>query len=219
MIKTIKLEGEIMNANIIAVSNGPLVLKSDDNSSIIFKDGKKVRSSTPAYLCRCGASKNKPFCDGTHQHTHFFDKRDIKEELIQEYKGEKLTITFNRSICSGAANCVQQLPEVFSVKGSTAWISPDEADLESIIQTIKTCPSGALSYTINDKVNIDSRTTSKISIIKDGPYYVEAIDFKHRAVPTNFAPTKYALCRCGLSKNKPYCDYSHAEKEWSDTNK
>ncbi len=207
-----------MDANILAVNNGPLVLKSDDNNQLIFQGDVKLRAGTPAYLCRCGHSNNKPFCDGAHQAKNFCEKREIKEETIQEYPGKEIHITFNRSICAGAANCVNELPEVFSGKSSTTWITPDNADKESIIQTIKTCPSGALSYSIDGEHFIDSRSKPKITIIKNGPYMVEGIAFKHASKPTHFAATKYTLCRCGLSKNKPYCDYSHAEQGWKDTN-
>jgi CDGSH-type Zn-finger protein/ferredoxin len=203
-----------MKANITAISNGPLVVKSDDNDKIIYKDGKKFHAPSPAYLCRCGASKKKPFCDGSHQSISFSDAKQIKKEEIQEYQGKTIKVIFNRSICAGAANCVNMLPEVFSEDDSANWIHPDEADKESIIQIIKTCPSGALSYSVDDKVHVDTRTTSKINILKDGPYLVEALEFKTPNKPTNFSPTKFTLCRCGNSANMPYCDYSHADMNW-----
>jgi CDGSH-type Zn-finger protein len=205
-----------MKATLLAVKNGPLALKSDDNNNILFQNGKPLRTGTPSYLCRCGASKDKPFCDGMHQHIAFRDTREISKELIQEYEGKEIHITFNRSICAGSAHCVQHLPDVFSPKDSTNWIYPDNANKSAIISTIHSCPSGALSYAINDEHYIDTRTQPKVTIIKNGPYAVEAVSFKSHPVPTHFAATKYTLCRCGLSKNKPYCDYSHAEQGWRD---
>lgn len=207
-----------MKENIITANNGPLVLKYDGTQSIVFKDGKRFHAPSPAYLCRCGASKKKPFCDGSHQNIGFTEKKEIKSETIQNYPGKEINVTFNRSICAGAANCVNMLPEVFSEDDSSDWITPDAADKESIIQIIKTCPSGALSYTIDDKISIDTRTTAKVTIVKDGPYNVEAVDLKVQSRPTNASSSKYSLCRCGKSKNKPYCDYTHAQEKWSDEN-
>ncbi|MDF1880047.1 CDGSH iron-sulfur domain-containing protein [Sulfurimonas sp. MAG313] len=52
--------------------------------------------------------------------------------------------------------------------------------------------------------------------MKDGPYEVEGIDLDGFESPTNFCPSKYTLCRCVFSKNKPYCDYSHSYHNWKD---
>ena len=203
-----------MKASLTAINNGPLVLKSDNNDTILFKDGKSFHAPSPAYLCRCGASKKKPFCDGTHQNINFSDAKEIKKEEVQEYEGKEIKVIFNRSICSGAANCINMLPEVFSEDDSNNWIHPNEADKESLIQIIKTCPSGALSYSIDGKVYTDTRTRERVDIIKDGPYEVEGMEFRSINKPTNFSASKCMLCRCGHSKNKPFCDYSHADKGW-----
>lgn len=55
-----------------------------------------------------------------------------------------------------------------------------------------------------------------IKEVEDGPYNVEGIPCTDQCKPTKFSETKYTLCRCGYSKNKPYCDYSHAEEKWTD---
>ena len=205
-----------MKATIKAIDNGPLVLESDDNHSIIYFQDKPITSGNPAYLCRCGHSKTKPFCDGAHSDVQFQSKREIESEVIQEYLGKSLDITFNRSICAGAANCVAQLPSVFISGSSENWINPNNASPNDIIATIQACPSGALSYKQGNHTLIDSRETAKVTIIKDGPYNVEAVNYDFKPMPKNFSTSKYTLCRCGLSRNKPYCDYSHAENNWSD---
>jgi len=120
------------------------------------------------------------------------------------------------SICAGAATCVEGLPSVFNSDDSNNWIFPDEESNERIIESIKKCPSGALSYSIGMNIYTDDRVTPRIDIIKDGPYNVEGIKLEGFHTPSKFSETKYSLCRCGHSKNKPYCDYSHAESNWSD---
>ena len=203
-----------MSCKIVGFENGPLEV---DCANVVFiKDGKNIEAENPTYLCRCGHSKTKPWCDGTHEKVGFRSEREISEELIQVYKGKAITVNFNRSICAGAAACVHGLPGVFTSDNSTNWIAPDNESSEKIIETIKACPSGALSYTINDKITVDKRIEPKITIMKNGSYYVEGIALEGMPIPTNFSITKYTLCRCGHSKNKPYCDYSHAEKSWND---
>lgn len=203
-----------MNCKITGFENGPLEVDCKD--AVLMQDTKKLDAKSPAYLCRCGQSKNKPFCDGSHVQAGFESKRVISEETLQTYEGKEITINFNRSICAGASECVKGLSSVFKSGNNSNWIFPDEDSNENIIKTISTCPSGALSYAIEGKISIDTRTKPKVSIIKNGPYAVEGITLEEMSVPTNFSTTKYTLCRCGFSKNKPYCDYSHAENSWSD---
>jgi len=201
-----------MNPKITMIPNGPLKLES--HSPILFKDGKQLDIQGTAYLCRCGLSKNKPFCDGEHAKSNFNSSSEIEEELLQEYPGEK--IHFNRSICSGASECVRGLPSVFKSDNSEDWIRPNENRAEHIVTTINKCPSGALSYSIADRLEIDGRDIAIISIVENGPYDVEGVEVSDKPTPTNASSSKMSLCRCGHSKNKPFCDYSHAEKGWKE---
>ena len=203
-----------MSCKIVGFENGPLEVDCVD--VVFIKDGQKIEAENPAYLCRCGHSKNKPFCDGTHEKVGFTSKREISEETLQVYEGKEVTVNFNRSICAGSAKCVHGLPTVFKSDNSTDWIKPDSDKNAKIIETIKACPSGALSYTTNDKITVDKRIEPKITIMKNGSYYVEGIALEGMPIPTNFSTTKYTLCRCGHSKNRPFCDYSHADVSWSD---
>ena len=196
------------------VENGPLILEAD--SPVLSKDGEDVVTESPAYLCRCGASQNKPFCDGAHQKKGFSSKTEISKELTFTYEGKELEVNFNRSICAGASACVKGLPSVFLEGGLENWIVPDNDTANNVINVINNCPSGALSYRLNNKLHIDERANPKINIIKNGPYNVEGIPCMHETRPTNASQTKYTLCRCGYSKNKPYCDYSHAQNNWTD---
>jgi CDGSH-type Zn-finger protein len=203
-----------MNCKIIGFENGPLEV--DCTQAAWEKEGNCLNVENPSYLCRCGRSTHKPFCDGSHVTSGFSSKSDISKEILQTYKGKEITVNFNRSICAGASECVKGLNSVFRSGDGSNWIFPDEESPEKIIKTISLCPSGALSYTINGNTQIDSRLKPKISIVKNGPYKVEGIALSGMNIPTNFSTTKYTLCRCGFSQNKPYCDYSHAQNKWKD---
>jgi len=203
-----------MSCKIVGFENGPLELECENIE--VIQEEQRLEHKNPAYLCRCGASKNKPFCDGSHTKAGFVSKNDISKEVLQSYEGKELTVNFNRSICSGASKCVQGLASVFKSGDGSHWIYPDEDSTEKIINQIKACPSGALSYTQKGEIHIDSRKLAMINIIKNGPYNVEGVSLEGFHIPTHFSPSKYALCRCGHSKNKPFCDYSHAQKAWKD---
>jgi len=203
-----------MNRKIIGFENGPLEVDCAD--AVWMKDGKNLEVENPSHPCRCGKSKNKPFCDGSHVAAGFLSKSEISQEVLQNYEGKEIEVHFNRSICAGEAACIKGLPFVFKSGDGNNWIFPDEDESEKIIKTIKSCPSGALSFSVKKKKSIDSRTEPKIEIVKDGPYKIEGITLEGMSTPTNFSPSKYTLCRCGYSKNKPYCDYSHAQNNWCD---
>lgn len=83
--------------------------------------------------------------------------------------------------------------------------------------TIKKCPSGALSYTIDELEYRDQTREPRITVSKDGPYYVSGrIELKGEPRGEGASEEHYALCRCGASGNKPFCDGSHWRIQFKD---
>lgn len=196
------------------IKNGPLKIVNQTEESlknILFYDSKPLDLEKTAFLCRCGRTNNQPYCDGTHIKYNFNSQNDLEEEIIQVYDSKNVTVTFNRSICAGSANCVKKFPEIYTSE-SENWIHPELGTLENIIQSVKDCPSGALSYTLNKDCQLESCQKEKIDIIKNGPIQVRGpIDIKIEKWSSFANKTKFTLCRCGSSQNKPFCDYSHAK--------
>ncbi len=162
-------------------------------------------------LCRCGGSSTKPFCNGTHLKIGFSGKRisDGKNDKRDNYEGKKITIHDNRSICAHSAFCTDCSPKVFKL-GKEPWIESDAEDVESLVKTLKKCPSGALSYTIDNVEYRDRDREPMIYISKNGPYYVRGyIELKDTPLGVEASKEHYTLCRCGGSKNKPRCDGTH----------
>lgn len=198
------------------LDDGPFIV--DNLPRLSNSEGKLIEVDDKVALCRCGASGNKPFCDGSHKDIGYSGKREIEKPLHNEkaYEGKEITIHDNRTICSHAGECVSNLNSVFDVN-KKPWISPDNASKDEIINVVKKCPSGALSYSLNEKQTRDFNRSPEIQIAKDGPYNVVGnipISLSDDLQPP--AKEHYSLCRCGASKNKPYCDGSHSDINFKD---
>jgi CDGSH-type Zn-finger protein len=196
--------------------DGPLVVRNLDN--LRNSKNEKIKTKSTIALCRCGYSANKPYCDGTHSTINFSGEREIDNPLDRErtYVGHGITIHDNRTICSHAAVCVSKLSSVFSLD-RRPWINPNGADVDSIINLINGCPSGALSYSIGGIHYRDYEREPMIRIEKDGPYQVTGnIELKHELDLQPPSKEHYTLCRCGESKNKPFCDGSHHDIGFKD---
>jgi CDGSH-type Zn-finger protein len=173
--------------------------------------GERIETKAVMALCRCGGSANKPFCDGTHQKNGFSGANlaDRSADTVQSYQANRITIHDNRSICAHAGHCTDGLASVFKYK-SEPWIDPAAGAVEEIIQTIRRCPSGALSYTLDDIRGGDQPREPSITLTKDGPYAVTgSVQLLDQSWAQSASTGHYTLCRCGGSKNKPFCDGAH----------
>lgn len=200
-----------------ASPNGPYLVS--DLPSLKNSKGEEFPGKPKFALCRCGGSANKPFCDGTHASNGFSSARlaDGPANKQDHYPGEKITINDNRGVCAHAGFCTDNLKPVFKL-GVEPWIDPEGADTETIIKTVRQCPSGALSYTVDGAEHADQDRKPAITVSKDGPYHV-AGDLELKDPVTNQHPQSrehYTLCRCGGSKNKPFCDGTHWHIKFQD---
>jgi CDGSH-type Zn-finger protein len=162
-------------------------------------------------LCRCGGSRNKPFCDGTHSLIGFKDERSANAtpNRRESYAGRRITIHDNRGICSHAGFCTDRLKSVFRMRVEP-WIDANGAGIEEIIETIKKCPSGALSYSIGKVEHRDQERAPAVTVMNDGPYAITGgIELLGVTLGEGASKEHYTLCRCGGSKNKPFCDGTH----------
>lgn len=162
-------------------------------------------------LCRCGHSARKPYCDGSHARVGYDSGKEEGRlpDRVRDCKGAHITIHDNRGVCSHAEHCVRDLPSVFD-RSARPWINPDGAPPDDIVRTIEKCPSGALSYTRDGVLHKDLERDPAIRVDPGGPY--EVVGGPELADPDGCHPESrehYTLCRCGVSKNKPFCDGSH----------
>jgi CDGSH-type Zn-finger protein/uncharacterized membrane protein YozB (DUF420 family) len=172
--------------------------------------GNDVPARGTYALCRCGNSSNKPFCDGTHKKTGFDGARLATEPVgaSQPYRGKRITVHDNRAVCSHSGICTDNLSAVFRL-GAEPWIDAGGADAEVIGALVARCPSGALSYTIDGQSPPAASGEPVITASKNGPYYVSGPVELSTGGAKPAVAGRYALCRCGASNNKPYCDGTH----------
>lgn len=189
-----------------------------DLECLMTSKGPKLETKSPMLLCRCGGSRKKPFCDGSHTKIGFVaqKKPDRVADRIVEYKGKEITIVDNRGVCSHDGSCFRLLPLVFMPE-KHRWIRPNEASKEEIIRTIEKCPSGALSYILDGKRYQDLDREPAIVVAKNGPFeIVGGIELGDTVGSKPECEEHYTLCRCGGSKNHPFCDGSHLTNDFQD---
>lgn len=198
-----------VNAIIECNKNGPYLVRNV--MRLQNSKGEEISTKKVMALCRCGGSVSKPFCDGTHAKIGFSGEKLTDGGLNKRdsYHGKGIAIHDNRGICSHAGFCTDNLPSVFKLR-TEPWIDPDGAEVEEIINTVRKCPSGALSYTIDNLEVREQDREPMIKISKDGPYYTTGgIELKDEPMGEGASKEHFTLCRCGGSKNKPFCDGTH----------
>ena len=223
-----------MKPKILPLPNGPYYLINDMQPKVVYNlqnfKGKPLSTTVGIALCRCGASKNKPFCDGTHNVIGFSsanrtldENDDTKKTAIKDkrrdYPGKEITVHDNRKICSHAAECVNNLSSVFKL-GSRPWINPDASKMNDIVDVVRRCQYGALSYSIDgvEYRDPEEQRNPIVTVLKNGPYHItggieligENIQFGEGA-----SKEHYTLCRCGASENKPFCDGAHKSSKFN----
>lgn len=142
-----------------------------------------------------------------------------KETL--HYTNNEVTVVWKPKVCIHSTICWKGLIEVFNPK-ERPWIKMDGATTEKIIEQVRKCPSGALSYFLNsevtgepEKVVSEAATMLKVEVTPNGPYLIKSeCLIIHRDGKEELKTGTVALCRCGSSQNKPYCDGHHKKIEF-----
>lgn len=128
------------------------------------------------------------------------------QDGIEQVEGEKLTLRFEAKRCIHARFCVTGAPKVFLANVQGPWIHPDAMDVERLVDIAHACPSGAIQYTRRDGRPDESPPPVNLAAVREAGPYAFRGDLRLAGKPAGFRAT---LCRCGASKNKPFCDGSH----------
>lgn len=124
----------------------------------------------------------------------------------ETYPGKAVTITIHAGRCIHSRHCVLGQPDVWVANAKGAWVHPDAAPAEAVAATAQGCPSGAITYQRHDGGPDEAApAVNVIRVRESGPLAVHA-DLRIDGRAVGYRAT---LCRCGASRNKPFCDGSH----------
>lgn len=129
----------------------------------------------------------------------------------KKYTNDEITVVWKPETCVHSTLCWKGLIRVFNPK-SRPWVNLQGAETEKIIEQIKKCPSGALSYLVNGEAEQTSvvEAESMVEVMENGPLLVYGnLKIKDANGNETMKHKVTAFCRCGASENKPYCDGSH----------
>lgn len=131
------------------------------------------------------------------------------------YRGQDVEVSFDLDVCIHVGACLAGLPGVFELH-RRPWIDPDNADPDAVASVVESCPSGALQYRrLDGGADEDPPTPTQITPLRNGPLLVHGlVQVTHGDGTTETFP-RATLCRCGLSKNKPFCDNSHLSSDFT----
>ena len=139
------------------------------------------------------------------------------EKTINKYPGNNIDVTWDGRLCIHIGECGHSQGELF-IGGRDPWCQPDLVEDDHVRKVIRRCPSGALSY--DDKTSGDQEKPAKhntVQVTYNGPLFLRG-DLAIENAPADMPGTRFraALCRCGKSNNKPFCDNSHLKAGFKD---
>ncbi len=216
----------VESARIKVTKNGPYIITGNIPLSYMsietdihgeacqWLEVKKYPKQDLYLLCRCGKSKNKPFCDGTHLKIKFNGADNVRNEPylenVKEFVGPELRLTDKKELCVDAAFCV---------RGANIWNLTVHSDRPGFrimaIEEAANCPSGRLVVWDSDDNPIEPEYEPSIVVTEHmdgspGPLWVRGgIEIESADGTVYEKRNRVTLCNCGKSENKPLCDGSH----------
>jgi len=190
--------------------------------SLDWKEGAHVASPDGARLCRCGHSGDKPFCDGTHLKVRFDGTETASRapylERAEEIDGPEVVLTDAEPLCAFARFC--------DPKGRVWNVARREgAEARAIVaDEAGKCPGGRLvAWDRNTRQPLEPKLAYSLGLVQDPSRGVSGPLWVRGGIPVVGADghpyevrNRVALCRCGASSNKPFCDGSHASIKFRD---
>jgi CDGSH-type Zn-finger protein/uncharacterized Fe-S cluster protein YjdI len=126
------------------------------------------------------------------------------------YPGQQIAVEWDERLCIHVGECGRAKGELF-VGGRQPWCQPDLATIDEVIDVVRRCPAGALSYQTRNGDRAESADPENVVTVSyNGPFFVRG-DVELEGAPDDMPGVRFraALCRCGESKRKPFCDNSH----------
>lgn len=224
---------------VVIRKNGPYVVSSglplskeiigtDKNgNSVEWKKGEKYPDKDTYELCRCGQSKNHPYCDGMHAKTGFDGTETATRkkyiEQAEKISGPGIDLTDAEDLCAGVRFCHDKDGRVWDLT-----IKSDNPESKEVaIKQACNCAAGRLvAWDKKTGKPIEPHHAPSISLIEDPEAKASGPIWLKGGIPLESADgTKYetrnrvTLCRCGKSENKPFCNSHHVSAKFRDGDK
>ena len=192
------------------------IVKTELGEPVAWDEGPEFETGDGTYLlCRCGRSSTKPFCDSTHETVPFdgteaADRGPISERR-QAWENEGVVLFDDTSLCTHAGFCKTVSTGVWEMLGNPA----EHAEMQAMVHR---CPSGRLAYALApDPDPVEPPLEPSVGVEPNASYWVRG-DIP--VVSEDGSPyevrKRQTLCRCGRSRNKPFCDGTHERAGFSD---
>lgn len=187
-----------------------------------YRPGREFPQQERYTLCRCGHSKNPPFCDGAHVAAHFDGtetaSRTPYEDRAELFSGMGVDLLDDHR-CAFARFCHREEGDVWTL---TEESHDPHLAKEAVIASTE-CPTGRLTHYDKEGNPIEPELEPQITLLQDpqrcvsGPLFVKGgIPLESEDGTLYEQRNRYALCRCGASRNTPFCDASHVSIGFQD---
>jgi CDGSH-type Zn-finger protein len=219
-------------AKIKILKDGPYVVSghvklsekiiTSEGRGYVYTEGRELPQQETYALCRCGQSKNPPFCDGAHIKSGFQGaetaSRDSFEKRAECQAGPALDLLDDHR-CAFARFCHRNDGDVWELTDR----SDDPKLRDEAIRAASDCPAGRLVALDKEGQAFEPEYEPGIDIIQDYERGVSGGIFVKGNIPIESADgtlyekrNRVVLCRCGKSDNKPFCDATHVPAKFLD---
>lgn len=200
------------------------IVPDDNGTPLKWKKGEKYPTQESCHLCRCGKSEDKPYCDDSHLKTNFngteTSRTDKYIDRAERISGPEIDLTDYAELCASAKFCH---------RAGGIWNLTKKADKKSkeiATEEACNCPSGRLVAWDKSGKPIEPKFDPSISLIEDpidgvsGPLWIKGgIEIESESGKKYEKRNRITLCRCGHSASKPFCDGTHIDVKFNDSNK
>jgi CDGSH-type Zn-finger protein len=198
-----------------------VIATDGQGQSVRWREGQAYETAESYDLCRCGQSGTKPFCDNSHERT-MFDGTEVASRapylaVADEQDGPELTLTDSPGLCAFARFC--------DADGQVWNLVEQDGHADDVRREAGNCPSGRLvAWDQATRSPLEPDLPPSIGLVQDpsqgvsGPLWVRGGVEVYSADGTLYEErNRVTLCRCGASRNKPFCDGTHAAIGFTDS--
>ena len=196
------------------------IVESQFGEPMTWRTTEDLGTREDAWLCRCGGSHTKPFCDDTHLSNGFIGAEAAPtsnyDDRAESLGGAGMVIRKDQSICEHTGFCGNRFEGIRAMAASLD--EDDTVERALLMAIIEHCPSGALTFKIaEDDVDVEPELRLGVGVTADGPYFVTGgVPVERSDGETFETRNRMTLCRCGGSAMMPLCDGTHRSNGFHD---